>query len=122
MTDDTEAATVVTSAERHAHIIELCSNNAISYERCARPSQAWAANKWRHICIPQIRSPISYSTALHEIGHILGKHQRRRDSMLRERAAWQWAKSNALMWTPAMERHADKCLMIIALKLRNAVT
>ena len=60
--------------------------------------------------LPHIRSPISYATALHEIGHHYGRHQRSRNQMVRERWAWEWARHNALCWTPAMERDAIKSL------------
>src|SRR5262245_31749107 len=39
------------------------------------------------------------------IGHIKGRYQNRRHSlMVRERWAWQWARDNALIWTPRMEQ------------------
>jgi len=57
-----------------------------------------------------IWSAISYATALHEIGHILGRHQRSPDTLVRERWAWRWAKENALIWTPAMEKHCSVSL------------
>jgi antirestriction protein ArdC len=59
---------------------------------------------------PPIRSAITYATALHEIGHILGRHQNSRRSLVRERWAWQWARENAIVWTAAMERCAIQSL------------
>jgi hypothetical protein len=53
-----------------------------------------------------IRSAISYATALHEIGHMRGRYQNSRRELVRERWAWEWARRNALCWTPAMERDA----------------
>ena len=64
----------------------------------------------REIWIRPIRSPRAYATALHEIGHILGRYQMRFSGMVSERWAWQWARRNALQWTPAMEQHAERCL------------
>jgi hypothetical protein len=55
-------------------------------------------------------SAISYATALHEIGHDRGRHQSSCDQMVRERWAWEWARRNALDWTPAMGHHAVKWL------------
>jgi hypothetical protein len=63
----------------------------------------------RFIQLPTIRSEINYVTALHEFGHVHGRYQRSRE-IVRERWAWQWARDNALAWTPAMEREAKKCL------------
>src|SRR5258708_39773715 len=57
-----------------------------------------------------IKSGISYATALHEVGHILGRHQHSNSTMVRERWAWHWARVNALIWTPAMEQSARKAL------------
>src|SRR4051812_19656709 len=83
------------------HVGELCAKHEITRSQCQRPTQAWAGREISEICIPPIRSAISYATALHEIGHIVGPHQRSRESMVRERWAWRWAKSQALIWTPA---------------------
>jgi hypothetical protein len=58
--------------------------------------------------IPSIRSTITYATALYEIGHILGRYQKSRSIMVRERWAWEWARSAGRVWTPAMERCATK--------------
>jgi hypothetical protein len=57
------------------------------------------------VVIPPVKSAISYATALHEIGHILGRHQQSAVTMARERWAWRWAQKNALVWKPAMERN-----------------
>jgi hypothetical protein len=62
------------------------------------------------IQLAPIRSTVSYATALHEIGHIKGRYQRSRSVMVRERWAWEWARQNALCWTPAMERSATASL------------
>jgi hypothetical protein len=62
--------------------------------------------------LPKIRSYLSYATALHELGHIHGRYQSKLWNMPRYRAvtserwAWIWARQNALIWTPAMEREA----------------
>ena len=53
---------------------------------------------------------ISYASALHEIGHLRGRHQRSSSTLVRERWAWEWARANALIWTPAMENSARKAV------------
>jgi hypothetical protein len=53
---------------------------------------------------PVVRSAITYAVALHELGHYLGEHVDHPDCIVRERAAWQWARTNALVWTTGMER------------------
>jgi predicted Zn-dependent protease len=48
--------------------------------------------------------------ALHEIGHVLGRHQRSKRSVVRERWAWRWARANALQWDHVQERYSAACL------------
>ena len=64
----------------------------------------------REIVTTPIRGPVGYATALHEIGHYLGRHQRSRRVIIQETWAWKWARANALYWTPAMERSAVDAL------------
>jgi hypothetical protein len=55
-----------------------------------------------------IKSEAAYAVALHEIGHLrqgLGE-----DVLLDERRAWDWARDNALIWTPTMEREAKRSM------------
>jgi hypothetical protein len=55
-----------------------------------------------------ITSEAAYAVALHEIGHIRqGRHD---DVMVGERMAWEWARENALVWMPTMERAAERSL------------
>jgi len=49
---------------------------------------------------PPIRTAISCAVALHELGHMLGRHQRSRRIIVRERRAWTWRGRIALRWTP----------------------
>jgi hypothetical protein len=53
---------------------------------------------------------VTYAVALHEIGHIKGRHQDSRRCIVRERWAWDWAKRNAFVWTPRMARCAAESL------------
>jgi hypothetical protein len=78
----------------------------------ASKREAFAIIEADEIRIPPIRSTISYATAMHELGHQLGnpRHQNSSSVMARERDAWRWARSNAKIWTPAMERQAVKSL------------
>jgi len=67
--------------------------------------------------LPPVRSEVSYAVALHEIGHIKGRYQKSVDMLVREQAAWQWARDNALVWTPQMERRAAEALAWIEARL-----
>jgi hypothetical protein len=90
-----------------AHVVRICKANGIeiNYGR-----HASADGRLREIWIRSVGSPRAYATALHEIGHILGRYQLSRATIVRERHAWEWARRNALQWTPAMEQHAERCL------------
>ena len=97
----------VTVAQMRSHVRQLCEANriAINYDR-----HASASYREREIWIRAVRSPRAYAVALHEIGHILGRYQLSRATLVRERHAWDWARRNGLRWTPEMRRHADRCL------------
>ena len=70
---------------------------------------------------PPIRSALTYATALHEIGHIRGHCQTQQHRLLtREFWAWEWARQNALIWTPAMERSRRESLAWYAARERSA--
>jgi len=99
-----------TIEEMRQHVGNLCKKHDISLQAVDRGRKAYAIPEFEEIGIPLIRSAISYATAMHEIGHILGQNQGSRSVMVRERRAWQWARSNSLIWTPAMERSALKAL------------
>lgn len=73
-----------------------------------------------HVAVAGTAAEQTYAGALHELGHCvhpkgmtLDVHPNKvatREQMLEkmeeEKAAWRWAKRNALMWTPAMEQFA----------------
>ena len=106
----------VTVAQMRAHIRQLCAANRIeiNYGRHASASYLSDRNHGAvlapEIWIRPVRSPRAYAVALHEIGHILGRHQLSGVALTRERWAWDSARRNALQWTPAMERQARWCL------------
>jgi hypothetical protein len=87
------------------HILDLCTERDIAIEwHEGRSDHAFALSELEEVHIIPIRSAVSYAIALHEVGHILGRRQRSRSTITRERWAWRWAKQNALRWTPAMEQ------------------
>jgi hypothetical protein len=100
----------MTVDEMRNHVETLCEYQGINITRCARIERARSVREFDEIWIAPIRSAISYAVALHEIGHILGRHQSSCKVLVRERWAWQWARQNAQMWTPAMEQHASKSM------------
>jgi hypothetical protein len=86
-----------------AHVVGLLQRHEIEFTWCRRPTKAWGAQEiWEVSSADQVGN--SYATALHEIGHILGRHQGSRMTMVRERWAWGWAQENALAWTERMEK------------------
>ena len=92
------------------HIANLAAAHDIRVTLQRSSRNAWAIREGDgaadEIIIPPVRSEITYTVALHEIGHILGRYQRSRYRMIRERWAWQWARENALTWTPRIEHFA----------------
>ena len=106
-----------TVAEMARHVAELIKKHEITASVTPRrPTEAWAINEQgiTEISIPPVRSATSYATALHEIGHILGRHQASRRVMVREQRAWRWAQENALVWTSAMEKDRVESLAYYA--------
>lgn len=119
-----------------AHVMQLAGAIGILIEHNQRPIKAYL--KYYHairlISVPKVRGTISYAVALHELGHAytfeaLGNSYIERINKLRteylmyprnlnpmdpiaqdERNAWEWAKRNALLWTPSMEWVANKAI------------
>src|SRR5262249_5820985 len=93
------------------HVLDLCDQHNISiYAWCRRLSECHALIDRDEIRITPITSRISYAAALHEIGHLRGKHQRSSSTLVRERWAWEWARTNALIWSPHMQRRVCEAL------------
>ena len=100
-----------TAVEMRRHIARLCADNAIThYTHPRRTGEAGASPEEREIRTPPVRSAATYAVAMHEIGHVLGRHQRSRKTMVAERWAWRWARENAIAWTDRMERQAARAL------------
>ena len=100
------------SNEFQRHAENLCRDHDIDwYQRPRmRLHRSFSLSVTREIFTPPIRSPISYATVLHEIGHIIGRYTTSHHVMTRETWAWRWARANALLWTPAMERSMQDSL------------
>jgi hypothetical protein len=94
----------VTVDEMRRHALGIAEHHDFLVRYCRRTSQAKAIREADEIVIAPIESDVSYATALHELGHILGRFQCGLSTMVRERWAWKWAQQNALNWTPRMER------------------
>jgi len=89
------------------HINDYCavlaSADGIETNWTSQHLKAEASLDAGFITIPHIRSHVAYAVALHEIGHIYGKHQRHPSTMVRERWAWKFARRHAMLWTEEME-------------------
>ena len=111
--------TTITDLERH--FVALFANEEAAIQWCSRPSKALTVSdgEFELICAPRIKSAISYAVAMHELGHIKGRNQRSRHQIVRERWAWEWARRNAMVWTPRMERYAVRSLRWYKRQLRN---
>src|SRR5262249_51137228 len=96
---------IITLEDLHKHVLDLWGKeDGIEWiDEIRMP----AANPERGtIRIHRIHSEVAYAVALHEIGHI--RQGRFEDVLIEERRAWEWAKASALVWTPTMQREAER--------------
>lgn len=107
---------VVTLQDLHEHVLDLWGKaDGIEWLK-DKSFSAMAHHATGTIRIYPISSEAAYAMALHEIGHIRqgvgdGEHFKDLDDlMVHERRAWEWARDNALVWTPTMEREAERSL------------
>ena len=98
------AARIITIDDLHQHVLDLAADLEIKWED--RFAMAEFENSTVHL--HPIKSEKAYASALHEIGHI--RTGRFDDALTEERQAWEWARANALVWTPTMQREADSCM------------
>jgi hypothetical protein len=96
----------ISVAQMVEHIVALCSATNVFVLWCERTGQAYSLADCEEVCIPRIKSPISYAIALHEFGHQLGRYQKSKRVLVREVWAWNWARQNALIWNERMEQRA----------------
>ena len=97
---------LVKRIEMALHVQELCANHKIQviYQPLKDATPRYYANqKTRTICIRPTKNTGFYVSALHEIGHILGKFQDR-SLLTKELWAWVWAREHSLVWTDTADR------------------
>ena len=98
---------VITLQNLRRHVFDLWGK-ADGIEWAEAGFDAVAYHDTGTIRIHPITSEAAYATALHEIGHLRrGMHE---DVLVDERRAWEWARANALVWTPTMELVAERSL------------
>ena len=93
------------------HVLSLCERHDIRLFWCSRARYAVAIVTnviVPRIFVPPIRSISSYAVAMHEIGHVVGRHGQSKNKLVRERWAWKWAKDNALVWSELADRFAKE--------------
>ena len=96
----------VSEMDKHVQLI-ADENQIVIHCSLNRLSRSYSIRVSEEIYIAPIRSVLSYAVALHELGHQLGPHQSSLSVLVRERAAWRWAKRNALLWSPRMQARAE---------------
>ena len=99
----------VSKFDMRRHVRELCAAYSIGIQIRNYP-RATASAQWRMIWIPEVRSEVTYAKALHEIGHVVCGHvfDTNVNILTREGEAWEWARDNAIIWTPRMDEKACK--------------
>ena len=101
---------MVTLADLNRHFLTLCAEEEVDVQWCESPLKALAlSGELEFILAPHITSEAAYAVAMHELGHIKSRNQSG-EQIERERAAWDWARSNALSWTAHMEGYATASL------------
>ena len=83
------------------HINALAARHNVRMGNHSRGGNA--SRRGRFINIRPVKSAITYSVALHELGHVLGPYQSQ-PRLYKEAGAWKWALENALVWTPPMQK------------------
>jgi hypothetical protein len=99
-------ARVITLGDLHQHVLDLWGKkDGIEWNKMRGPAAYPEAGTVR---LHPIESENAYAVALHEIGHI--REGRFDDVLIEERRAWEWARANALVWTPTMQRQAERSM------------
>jgi hypothetical protein len=98
---------IITLEDLHQHVLDLWGKeDGIEWvDKIWMPAAHLESGTIR---IHRIHSESAYAVALHEIGHI--RQGRFEDLLIEERRAWEWAKANALVWTPTMQRKAEQSM------------
>src|SRR5262249_51854111 len=91
-------------------VMTICETHTIVVTWCDRSTQAIALSICEEICIPEIKSVISYATALHELGHILWAVSTQQGDAGPRDLGMALARNKALIWTDRMERNAQASL------------
>jgi hypothetical protein len=90
--------------------LEPCEEHAIEVEWVEPPKKAWAVRRARKIRVHPVINQKRYVTALHEIGHIVGRRQSR-TRIEGEWGAWEFAlASSRVTLTPATHAKVFRCL------------
>ena len=92
------------------HILQLCKTNGIRIKYTKNPNNISHEIGKKLIQIFPINGVISYSAALHEIGHVLKNVNDDPFDFDNEIEAWKWAKYNALTWNSKMQKSMVKSL------------
>lgn len=71
-----------------------------------------AYHESRRIRIAPVAGPVSYATALHELGHLVaqGASGPQHSRLIKETRAWKWAMWAALEWTDRMDSEMQRSL------------
>jgi hypothetical protein len=101
---EVQAPRIITLEDLHQHVLDLAADLKIKWSDWRAEANPETGTVYFH----PIKSENAYAMALHEIGHI--RTGRFDDVLIEERRAWEWARDNALVWTPTMQREADSCI------------
>lgn len=98
------------NVEREAHVWALALDAGVEVE-WSKDGRGYASPSERRIKTPPIRGQVSYLTALHELGHLLGHRKSGLVRLEEEALAWRWALANCEEdLTVASWRSIERCL------------
>jgi hypothetical protein len=98
---------IISLEDLHQHVLDLWGKDD-GIEWVSEVFMPAANHETGTLRLHLIKSETAYAVALHEIGHI--RQGRFEDLLIEERRAWEWARENALIWTPTMEREAERSI------------
>jgi hypothetical protein len=108
------------SMTRAEHIRQLADTHHITLD-VRRSTRGMSYGDTRTIRISEVKGPVSYAVALHEIGHLVaeGASGRQFPRLMKEIRAWRWARAHAIEWTERMDWEMQRSMGCYLLRAKR---